>query len=122
VLGRAQSAAGRHDEAITTHEAMAAANPTFTWELGLTYAKAGRRDAARAILEEVGRQPPSPWNAFGRAMLHAQLGELDEAFRWLDFEPAHAWLPWVRVDPWMRPHLEHDPRFGALLARMRLPE
>jgi hypothetical protein len=54
-------------------------------------------------------------------MLHAQLGELDRAFEWLDYAPPHAWVPWVRVDPWMRPRLENDRRFHALLDRMRLP-
>jgi hypothetical protein len=54
-------------------------------------------------------------------MLHAQLGNLDEAFEYLAFEPAHAWLPWIRHDPWLRPLLEKDPRFLKLLARMQLP-
>jgi hypothetical protein len=54
-------------------------------------------------------------------MLHAQLGEIDEAFTWLDFEPPHAWVPWARVDPWLRPKIERDPRFAAWLTRLRLP-
>jgi hypothetical protein len=33
------------------------------------------------------------------AALETALGNLDEAFRWLAFEPAHGTLPWVRVDP-----------------------
>lgn len=122
VLGRAQSAGGLHELAIATHERMVALNPVLTWQLGLTYADAGRLDEARGILERMSAEAPTPWTAFGRAMLHAQFGELDQAFEWLEFRPPHAWVPWVRVDPWMRPHLEGDPRLDAWLARMRLPD
>lgn len=121
VLGRAQSAGGLHEQAIETHRRMIALNPQLLWELGLTYATAGRLDDARAVLERVNEEPPNAWTAFGRAMLHAQLGEIDEAFHWLDYSPPHAWVPWVRVDPWLRPKLEHDARFARLLARMGLP-
>lgn len=121
ILGMAQAAGGLHEQAIETHQRMVALNPALKWELGLTYAMAGRTQEVRAILDELEAVPATPWTAYGRAMLHAQLGELDEAFEWLDYEPPHAWVPWVRTDPWMRPRLENDPRFLELLERMRLP-
>ncbi len=121
VLGRALSAAGRHEEALATHRRMIDLNPAMTWELGLTYAMAGRLDETRAILERIERDAPTPWTAFGRAMLHARLGETEKALEWLRYEPPHAWVPWVRVDPWMRPSLESGPGFTALLAEMGLP-
>jgi TolB-like protein/Tfp pilus assembly protein PilF len=121
VLGLAHSAAGRHEDAIATHRRMVELNPDLLWELGLSYAMAGRLDEARSILAQLQGRPPTSWTAYGRAMLHAQLGELDQAFEWLAYEPPHAWLPWVRSDPWLRPRLEHDPRFAALLERLRLP-
>lgn len=121
ILGWAHSAAGRHSEAIAAHRHMADLNPDLKWQLGLTYARAGRLDDTRAILAELSQEAPSSWTAYGRAMLHAHLGELDAAFEWLDYEPPHAWVPWVRTDPWLRPRLEHDPRFAELLERLRLP-
>jgi len=121
VLGMAQSAAGEHDLAIETHQRMVELNPDLEWELGLTYARAGEAERVRAIIDDLESRPTTSWTAYGLAMLHAQLGELDEAFDYLAFEPAHAWLPWIRHDPWLRPLLEKDPRFLKLLARMRLP-
>ena len=121
VLGMAQSAAGEHESAIETHRRMVELNPDLMWELGLTYARAGEGERVRAIVDELEARPTTSWTAYGLAMLHAQLGDLDEAFEYLAFEPAHAWLPWIRQDPWLRPLLEKDPRFLKLLARMRLP-
>ncbi len=121
ILGRAYSAAGRHELAIETGRRMAAMTPALEWELGLSYARAGRIAEARSILASIESRPPDSWTAFGRAVLHAQLGELDAAFEWLAYEPPHAFVPWVRVDPWLRPFIEEDPRFDELLARLRLP-
>jgi TolB-like protein/class 3 adenylate cyclase/Tfp pilus assembly protein PilF len=121
VLAWAHSAAGRHEFAIETAQRMVELNPTFTWELGLIYSLAGRETEARAILGEIEREQPTSWTAYGRAMLHAQFGELDAAFEALAYEPPHAWVPWVREDPWLRPRLEGDPRFAEMLARMKLP-
>ena len=121
VLGMAYSAAGLHDQAIATQRRMVELNPALEWELGLSYARAGRTDQARATLAKLEEQEPTSWTAFGRAMLHAQLGEIDQAFTWLNYEPAHAWVPWARVDPWLRPKIEHDPRFAEWLSRLRLP-
>ena len=53
-------------------------------------------------------------------MIYSALGDNDEAFRWLNYEPHHAWVAWVRVLDWCAP-LRNDPRFPALLRRMNLP-
>jgi tetratricopeptide (TPR) repeat protein len=121
VLGRALSAAGRHDEAIEVGRRMAAATPPLQWELGMSYARAGRLDDVRAILANMQSVPANSWTAYGRAVLHAYLGETDAAFEWLAYEPPHAIMPWVRVDPWLRPLIEDDPRFDELLERLGLP-
>jgi TolB-like protein/DNA-binding winged helix-turn-helix (wHTH) protein/Tfp pilus assembly protein PilF len=121
VLGMAQSAAGKHEAAIETHRRMVELNPDLKWELGLTYVRAGDVASTRAIVEELERRPTTSWTAYGLAMLHAQLGEIDKAFEYLAFEPPHAWLPWIRQDPWLRPLLEKDPRFFELLDRLGLP-
>jgi len=100
---------------------MAAATPPLEWELGLAYARAGRLDEVRAILARMESEPPDSWTAYGRAVLYAHLGNLDAAFEWLRYEPPHAFVPWARLDPWLRPHIENDPRFDEFLARLELP-
>jgi adenylate cyclase len=121
ILGMAYSVAGLHDKAIETQREMVALDPALEWQLGMSYARAGRLDEVRASLAKLDQQKPTSWTAFGRAMLHAQLGDIDEAFAWLNYEPPHGWVPWTRVDPWLRPTIENDPRFAEWLARLRLP-
>ena len=72
------------------------------------------------MLSELQQQPVTPWNAVWLALLHGELGELDDAFRWLNYERPHAFVPWIRVLTWFEP-LRDDPRFGDLLRRMNLP-
>jgi TolB-like protein len=119
VLGRSAAFVGEFEEAVAAHERAVAVNPAWRAALGHTYALAGRNADARRILAELEAEPPSSWNAIGIADLQTALGNFDEAFRWLDYEPAHGWLPWSRVNPALEP-LHADPRFEALLRRMNL--
>jgi len=119
VLGRSAALVGEFGEAVAAHERAVAINPAWRAALGHTYALAGRTADARRILAQLEAEPPSSWNAIGLADLHTALGNFDQAFRWLDYEPAHGWLPWSRVNPALAP-LRGDPRFTALLRRMDL--
>ncbi|MFQ5866239.1 MAG: tetratricopeptide repeat protein, partial [bacterium] len=121
VLGTSAARLGMYEEAITAHEKMVAINPFWKYALGRTYAAAGRKDDARRILAELEAQKATSWNALGLAELYTALGDKDEAFRWLAYEPPHAWLPWSRTNPALDP-LRDDPRFQDLLRRMNLPE
>jgi serine/threonine-protein kinase len=55
--------------------------------------------------------------------IHAALGDKDEAFRWLEaaVNEHNSFIPWMRADPCYAP-LRSDPRFQALVRRMKLPE
>jgi serine/threonine-protein kinase len=119
VLGEAYSLMGRHDEAIATLRRAAAINPSQRLGLGTAYARAGRTDDARRLLAEMAAEPPSAYGAFARALIHGDLGDLDDAFRLLDYRPAHAWLPWVRWWPGQE-GLRKDPRYHALMRRLNL--
>jgi hypothetical protein len=57
---------------------------------------------------------------FWRAFINIFLGDMDEAFRWLDHPQHHAWHPWVRAWPECSA-LWKDPRFPALMKKMNLP-
>jgi TolB-like protein/Flp pilus assembly protein TadD/tRNA A-37 threonylcarbamoyl transferase component Bud32 len=120
VLGTSAAQMGQYDEAIAAHEKMVGINRRWRFALGRTYALVGRTDDARRILEELEAEPPTSWGAIGLADLHTALGNRDEAFRWLNYEPPHGWLPWSRVNPALEP-LRQDPRFHELLRRMNLP-
>lgn len=111
---------GAFDEAIAAHEEAARISSRWTFALGRTYAMAGRLDDARRILVELESSPPSPWGAYGLACLHAALGNVDEALRWLEYDPPHAWVAWSGKDPSLA-SLRDDPRFAVLLQRLQVP-
>jgi len=60
--------------------------------------------------------------AYGVALVHAGLGEKEQAFGWLDkaFAERSHWLVWLRLDPRWKT-LRSDPRFAALVERMKYP-
>jgi hypothetical protein len=57
------------------------------------------------------------------ALIHAGLGEKDQAFEWLEraYEERDKGLLFLRIDPPLDP-LRSDPRFQDLLRRMNFPE
>jgi len=119
VLGETAARMGLYEEAIAAQEQLATVYPPFSWSLGHTYARAGRTDDALLILRGLEVQPPDGWNALGLASLHAALGNQDEALRWLEYEPSHAWAPTIAVYPQFETYRD-DPRFQAVLRRMNL--
>lgn len=57
-----------------------------------------------------------------RALLSATVGNDDEYFRWIDYAPHHAFVPWIRVmRGWTTPSIRKDPRFQQAMLRMNLP-
>jgi hypothetical protein len=79
---------------------------------------AGSRAEARQILRRMrGIADARHVAAYEIAVIHAALGERDQAFHWLDraYEERSAWLPYVRVEPRLDP-LRSDERFAALVA------
>jgi TolB-like protein/Tfp pilus assembly protein PilF len=120
VLAGVSSALGRHDDAIKAGERLAANNPFQTFVLGLAYASAGRLQEAREVLAKLEAAPVTPFGAWGLANLHSQLGNLEQAIKWLEYEPHHAFVPWMRVAPELVP-LRNTPGFSRMLERMKLP-
>ena len=92
--------------------------------LGATYAKLGKDKEAREILGQV----QSAWKADGRSSIwigaiHAGLGEKDAAFDWLGkaFQEHTSFLVYMKVHP-LFDNLHGDPRFGALVQRIGIPD
>jgi len=90
--------------------------------LAFSLAKAGRRAEALAereklIAESAGRYVPN----IGLAIIHAALGEPDEALAWLekDFAERSLFPPFYAWDP-VFDDLRDDPRFADLVRRVAL--
>ena len=62
-------------------------------------------------------------SAYQIAAVFAWRGEKDKAFEWLEraYQQRDAWLSSVKVEPLLK-SVRADPRFNALLRKMKLPE
>jgi TolB-like protein len=82
----------------------------------------GRRGEADAMLAEI-QAKYSESRAISLAESYASRGEKDEAFKWLmrAYENREPWVIEIKSDPLLR-NLRGDPRFTALLHKMKLPE
>lgn len=89
--------------------------------LAYTYAAAGNRAEAwrllEALLADAGQRPP----AAAIALVYGRLGDLDNAFRWMDraVEQRSSFLLFIQVSPRADP-LRSDPRYRRLLRRIGL--
>jgi len=90
--------------------------------LGHAYAVAGRRNDAMKVLDDLSERAKHQYvAAFSFAMIYTGLGEKDKAFEWLEksFVEHDSNLIDLKIDPRFDT-LRSDPRFTALLSRMKL--
>lgn len=90
--------------------------------LGHAYAIFGNKDEARAILDKLAVESKQSYvSPFDIALVYTGLGEIDQAFEWLEkaYEDRMGWLIWLNVEPkW--DSIRADPRFKDLLRRIGL--
>ena len=126
-LARSLEALGRFDEARQQYEegrrlGGGTALPSF----GLAHlaAASGDEAEARRILAELtAARTTRVVSAWGIGALHASLGDIDDAFKWLDIaigEKASG-LILLRVHPRLDP-LRKDPRYWPMVERMGLTD
>src|SRR6266852_3893163 len=127
-LGWAYLNKGKHKEAIHEFQQELQLSGTddtdFVLDLGFAYAAAGKRDDARRILAKLKKQHQRGLAPSGSiAILYGALGELNQAFAWLEkaYEERDPELTYLKVPARRFEPLRHDPRFQDLLLRMGLP-
>lgn len=124
VMGVAYRALGRFDDAIAAHRRsleLSSGSAMRGW-LGLSLALGGKTDEARALLHELREETTQTYvPSTSIAWIHLGLGEIDDAFEWLDRaidERDQLMMPiksYAFFDP-----IRDDPRFLPLLRKMRL--
>jgi len=119
VLGESAARLGLFEEATAAHEEMAALRLAYLPILGHTYARAGRTEDALRMVRELEAQARTPWNARSLALIHAAIGNRDEALRWLEFEPPHFWVAWDAAQGQWEAYRD-EPRFQAVLRRLNV--
>jgi tetratricopeptide (TPR) repeat protein len=123
-LGRTYQELGRLDDALAEFarvEQSLGEWPVSIAARGYVAGIAGRIEEARTTLAVLERLAGRTFvTAYGIALVHAGLGQIDPAFTWLDkaFAERSNWLVWLRLDPRWKA-LRHDPRFAQLVGRMR---
>ncbi|HYE65924.1 MAG TPA: protein kinase, partial [Pyrinomonadaceae bacterium] len=116
-----------YEEAIAAARkavALSERNPLALWALGYALAAGGRRDEARDIVNELQVMAQKRYvSPYYMAVIYAGLGEIDEAFVWIEkaYQARDWWLLWLRVEPRIDA-LRADPRFKELLQRFRHDE
>lgn len=122
ILGSVYADKGMFDEAIETHRKVGAISIDFKWNLGHTYALAGRKEEALAVAAELESQPKM-WHSWGLAEIYTALGDKDKAFYWLEeaFRQRNPYIQWIKKNPHFN-SLSDDSRFIDLAKRLNLSE
>ncbi len=125
VLGLSLVKASRYDEGISKLQkavVLSGNSDSIKADLAVGYALSGRTEEATKILNELLELPKTKYvSPVSIASVYAAEGKRDEAIKWL--EKAHdersATLTYVMNDPLFFDALGKDPRFLALMAKMR---
>ena len=120
---------GKPEQAVRELETAVALSgsrdPQFLLDLGFAYARTGKRAEAVKILRELRAAYDKHTAAAGSvAVVYGALGELDEAFAWLDkaYEERDPELTYIKVPNRRFAPLRNDPRYQAMVKRVGVPQ
>jgi tetratricopeptide (TPR) repeat protein len=125
-LARALEMLGRYDEARTEYETGLLLSGVAGGTFGLAHVEAatgnetGAREMLAKLIQDRSTKIVSAW---GIAVLYASLGDVDEAFRWLDVAVAEKapGLMVLRAHPRLDP-IRPDPRYLVLVEKLGLDD
>jgi tetratricopeptide (TPR) repeat protein len=126
-LGQALEESGAFTQAIASFEQcveLSRRHPPYLAELGHAFAVAGRSADALKVLDELKEMSSRRYvGARGIAEIYLGLGQVDEAFGWLEqaFTQRNGWLMHIRENP-RYDRLRSDPRYLDLVRRMNFPD
>jgi len=119
--------AGKPKDAIAVAESARKVEPLIDWStamLAWTHAAAGDRAAAEKLVGELASKASHGWvPAYALAIGHLGLGDKARAIAELEkaYDERSWFLAYLKVDPEFD-SLRSEPRFQALLRRMKFPE
>lgn len=123
-FGHVAAAAGRFEQAIRLIDLalrVVPNDPRLLTDLAYVYIRAGKPDRARVAFARA--DTTHPHYSVYRGLLHARLGEMDEAFRW--FTRVKYWplesMVGMTNDP-SYAALRAHPRYEEIRARLRIPQ
>jgi eukaryotic-like serine/threonine-protein kinase len=89
--------------------------------LGIAAAHAQKTELARQLVHDLESRAAAQSTEYFAAVVHAALGDREEAFSWLEraYRAHSLYLGFAKVDPGLDP-LRQDPRFNNLLTRLHL--
>jgi tetratricopeptide (TPR) repeat protein len=125
-LGLSYAHLGRYEESIAelqrAMEQAGGRGALIQSALGYAYAVAGRRDEALQVLAQLQTFPMNrDVSPFYLAMIHAGLGDKEQAIRWLEnaVEERYNWVIWLRTEPIFE-RLRGEERFIELVRKIGL--
>ena len=125
-LGLAYLHKGRYEEAIAKFkdsQKISFDRDAVAWT-GYAYGLMGRAAEARSVLADLEAMAAEQYvTSYSFAIVHLGLGEINEAFRWLErgAKEHDYWLAFILIDPDLDP-LRGDPRFDKLIRLVGIPE
>jgi TolB-like protein/Tfp pilus assembly protein PilF len=123
-LGTAHTQQERFTEAISDLRKaveLSGGSPLMKAMLGHALGRAGDREAAETMIDELTKPSAGYVSAYNVALIYAGLGETDQTLSWLAraVDQHDLFLAWMNVEP-MFDSVRDDPRFSELITRIGL--